>query len=215
MGTPAIDENSIDFINIDDLIEDGTIHIDDPMEFGFYVAKGWEDKEINMPRRQTFWSAGYDIEAAEDVVVPPMLAMMQEIVEVDPMELVIADDSTPVTVQQIFLQDNTPTLVSTGLKCKLPDGMVLKLFPRSSLAYKKNITVANNVGIIDADYFENESNDGHIMVAVLNRGTKPFEIKKGDRIAQGLIESFLVFPNEATPMDGRTGGFGSTDKEAE
>jgi len=210
-------------VNIDELIREvygvdeyATLQLPpDPMLFGFYVAKGFEDSNINMPARQTEMSAGYDLECAEDVVIPPMLAMQQEIVEIDEQDLedlaANGEEYVPVVVQQIFLADNRPTLVKTGLKCRVPEGMVLKLFPRSSLAYKKNLTVANNVGIIDADYFENESNDGHIMVAVLNRGTKPVEIKKGERIAQAILEQFYVFPREETPVAARVGGFGSTE----
>lgn len=197
--------------------ESSSIYIPDPMSYGFYVAKGFEDSDINIPARQTAMAAGYDLEAAEDVVIPPMIAMQQEIVEapLGEIDVTTLEYAQPVTVQQIFLADNRPTLIKTGLKCKVPDGFVLKLFPRSSLAYKRNLTVANNVGIIDADYFENESNDGHIMVAVINRGMKPIEIKKGERIAQAILEQFYVFPGENTPVEERTGGFGSTDGSEE
>jgi len=193
-------------------------YLTDPYEFGFKIAKGFEDKEINLPRRQTEFSAGYDLESAIDITIPPMIVMKQEIVEVSEKDLEtleMEEEFIPTVVQQIFLAENKPTLVPTGLKCLIPDNMVLKIFPRSSLTFKKNLTLANNVGIIDADYFENESNDGHIMIALINRSSKPVKIKKGERIAQGLLETFFVFPAEEEPTEKRNGGIGSTTKENE
>lgn len=110
-------------------------------------------------------------------------------------------------------------LVSTGLKCKMPLSHVLKLYIRSSMAVKKNLMLANNVGIIDSDYFENQDNDGHIMVPLINMGQEPVIIKAGERIAQGIVEEFKVFAQyelqfiQDSPQNVRNGGFGSTGQQ--
>ena len=95
---------------------------------GFEIAKGFEGKEINLPERKTKNSAAYDIEAAEDVVIPS------------------------------FKKGMKPTLVATGLKAYMQEDEVLYLYAKSSGFPKKGIMLSNNVGIIDGDYYENESN---------------------------------------------------------
>jgi dUTP pyrophosphatase len=102
--------------------------------------------DVNIPKRGTNKSAGYDIESIEDVDIEP----------------------------------GTTKVVLTGLKAYMMDDEVLKLYIRSSLAIKKGLTLANNVGIIDADYYNNLSNEGHIMVALTNLSDSTVTIKKGD-----------------------------------
>ena len=71
--------------------------------------------------------------------------------------------------------------------------------------------MANSIGIIDADYYGNESNDGHFYFQYWNFGDKPLEIKKGDVIGQVIFQKYLTVDDDnATGM--RTGGFGSTNK---
>lgn len=149
---------------------------------GFEVAKGYEDKEINLPVRKTARSAGYDFEAAEDVVVPS------------------------------FKEGMAPTLVSTGIKSYMMDDEVLYLYNRSSNPKKKGLILANSVGVIDADYYENPDNDGHIMFAFYNIKDEDITIKKGDAIGQGVFAKYLSVDND-NAIGERTGGFGSTDKK--
>ena len=102
---------------------------------GFEIAKGFEDKGINLPERKTKYSAGYDVEAAEDVVVPS------------------------------FKKGMAPTLIKTGIKAYMQDDEVLLLYNRSSNPKKKGLILANSVGVIDKDYYGNQDNDGHITVS--------------------------------------------------
>lgn len=90
----------------------------------------------------------------------------------------------------------------------LPDEM-LKLFVRSSIG-KKKVVLANGTGITDSDYFENPGNDGNIGIMLINHGDSPFEVRAGDRIAQGIFEKYLVVDNDAPVKENRAGGMGST-----
>ena len=148
---------------------------------GFEVAKGFEEKGVNLPKRKTVGSAAYDIEAIEDVVIPS------------------------------FKLGVKPTLIKTGLKAYMQQDEVLKLFPRSSAPKKQGILFPHSAGIIDSDYYENEDNDGHIMVQCINIKEEDVVIHKGDTVAQAIFEKYLVADNDDSTGK-RTGGFGSTDK---
>lgn len=129
---------------------------------GFEIAKGFEDKGINLPIRKTKYSAGYDVEAAEDVVIPK------------------------------FVSGQKPTLVKTGIKAYMQDNEYLMIANRSSNPGKKGLILANSVGIIDKDYYGNADNDGHIMFAFYNIKDEDIEIKKGDAIGQAIFMPYLV-----------------------
>ncbi len=148
---------------------------------GFEIAKGWEDKGINLPQRSTKFAAGYDFELAEDTVVPS------------------------------FKPGVKPTLLKTGIKAYMQDDEMLCLYNRSSNPKKKGLVLANSVGIIDKDYYGNEDNDGHIMFAVWNFKDEDIELKKGERIGQGIFQKYFLADNDETEGE-RTGGFGSTSK---
>ena len=147
---------------------------------GFEIAKGYEDKDIHLPVRKTKNSAGYDVEAASDIVIEPYKNGMK------------------------------PTLIPTGLKAYCQDDEYYILVNRSS-GPKKGLVMANSIGIIDADYYGNESNDGHFYFQYWNFGDKPLEIKKGDVIGQVIFQKYLLVDNDEAEGV-RTGGFGSTDK---
>lgn len=148
---------------------------------GFEIAKGFEEKGINLPVRKTKYSAGYDIEAAEDCIVPA------------------------------FKPGIAPTHVKTGLKSYMGEGEYLMLCNRSSNPKKKGLVLANGVGIVDADYYENPDNDGHIMFAFFNIKDEDIEIKKGDAIGQGIFQKYYSVDNDNAQGE-RLGGFGSTSK---
>ena len=149
---------------------------------GFEIAKGFEEKGINLPERKTRCSAAYDIEAAEDVVVPS------------------------------FKKGMKPTLVATGLKAYMQDDEVLYLYAKSSGFPKKGIVLSNCVGVIDGDYYENETNDGHIMFSIINLKDEDLHIKKGDSIGQAMFSKYLVADDDnATGV--RKDGFGSTSEK--
>ena len=90
---------------------------------------------------------------------------------------------------------------------------VLYLYSRSSMGYKYDVTLSNSVGVIDSDFYNNEDNEGHFKVKLINHGTKDFEVKIGDRIAQGVFMKYLTVDDEEEIINERTGGIGSTNKE--
>ena len=102
-----------------------------------------------------------------------------------------------------------PTLIKTGIKAYMQEDEVLYIYNRSSNPMKKGLVMANSVGVIDSDYFENPDNDGHIMFAFYNFYPFDVTIKKGDKIGQGIFEKFLITDDDCTEGE-RTGGFGST-----
>ncbi len=149
---------------------------------GFEIAKGFENSNINLPVRSTKNSAGYDVEAAEDCVIPA------------------------------FKPGQKPTLVKTGIKAYMESDEVLILANRSSNPGKKGLILANSIGVVDSDYYENPDNDGHIMYAFFNFKAEDVEIKKGERIGQAIFQKYLVTDNDIAQGE-RTGGFGSTNKQ--
>lgn len=134
---------------------------------GFEIAKGFEDKNINLPIRKTKAAAGYDIEAAEDTVVEP------------------------------FKPGMNPTLVKTGLKAYMPEDEYMMLCNRSSNPKKKGLVMANSVGIIDADYYGNPDNDGAFMLAFYNVKDEAVTIKKGEAIGQAIFMKYLTTDDDS------------------
>ena len=104
------------------------------------------------------------------------------------------------------------TLIPTGLKALMAKDEVLLLAIRSSLALKKQVMLANGVGVIDADYVDNPDNEGHIQVALLNLSAQEVLIQKGQAVAQGIFTRFLTTDDD-NPGGQRHGGFGSTDQQ--
>ena len=102
-----------------------------------------------------------------------------------------------------------PTLVSTGMKCQLDPGTYLELSVRSSCPLKYWLILANSVGIIDADYYNNSDNEGEIFFQMINLGPYDIQLKKGDIIGQGIIKPYLTTEDDAASGE-RIGGFGST-----
>lgn len=102
--------------------------------------------------------------------------------------------------------------VPTGIKAYMQDGEVLQMYARSSLAMKKHLTLINSVGIIDKDYYNNESNEGHIQILLYNYGSEPVHLEKGERVSQGIFINYLTVDQEEVTNVKRLGGFGSTGK---
>lgn len=108
----------------------------------------------------------------------------------------------------ITLKSNETIKIPTGIRCKIEDGYVLQIYPRSSMGFKYQMALLNTVGIIDADYF-GADNEGHIIVGIVNRGDKDLTIKKGDRFVQGIFYRFYLAKEEEN-TNIRQGGLGST-----
>lgn len=105
-------------------------------------------------------------------------------------------------------------MVPTGLKVKMPHSEALFIFARSSLSIKKGLMMSNSVGVIDADYYGNPDNDGHIMVSLFNVRSEPVTIKKGERVAQGIFLRYEKTTDDETEGRVRLGGFGSSGHKA-
>ena len=95
----------------------------------------------------------------------------------------------------------------------MQDDEYLQLTNRSSNPLKHFLVLPNGVGVVDADYYNNENNEGELFFQLLNYGLRDKVIKKGDRIGQGIFMKFLKVDNEETNEKSRTGGFGSSDKD--
>jgi dUTP pyrophosphatase len=102
-------------------------------------------------------------------------------------------------------------IVKTGLKAYMPHDEYLALHIRSGIAIKNDLELVNQTGIIDADYYNNPGNEGHILCAIRNVGEVDYEIKKGDRIVQGIFTKYLRI-DEDIPGGQREGGIQSTGR---
>lgn len=144
-----------------------------------------------LPEYQTARAAGADFFCAETVVVPSIWSLQNA----------------------TSLNSIAPTLIHTGVKASMEDDEVLELYNRSSNPKKLGLILANGVGVVDADYYNNPDNDGEIMFAFYNIGPFNIAISAGQRIGQGIFKKYL----RPTIENGlriknveRTGGFGST-----
>ena len=102
-------------------------------------------------------------------------------------------------------------IIPTGVRVIMNSDEYLSIFIRSSLGFKYNIRMCNQVGIIDADYYGNSDNEGHIYVCLENEGKEEINIKKGDRFVQGIFTPFLITDDDTATETG-LGGIGSTNK---
>ena len=101
--------------------------------------------------------------------------------------------------------------IPTGLKCKIKNGWGLFAFPRSGLGFKYYTRLANTVGIIDVDYYNNSDNEGHIWVKIRNEGTKDLKVDKLDRVCQFVFLSYGITEDDNVTTE-REGGIGSSCK---
>ena len=101
--------------------------------------------------------------------------------------------------------------VPTGIKASMNEDEFLAILVRSSMGFKYNIRLCNQVGIVDSDYYNNTDNEGHIFIKIQNEGTESITINKGDRFAQGIFMNYLITDDDMA-FGERIGGFGSTNK---
>lgn len=142
---------------------------------GFEVTSDYAARGITLPRRSTLHSAGYDIEAAEDAIIPA----------------------------------GGVALVPTGLKAYMQEDEYLGIHIRSGIAFRHALSLVNDEGIIDSDYYGNSENEGHILIGIVNHSSVDVVIKKGERIAQGIFKKFLRSDGDRGGVV-RGGGMGST-----
>lgn len=165
---------------------------------GFEVCKGYEDKALTLPKRQSKHAVAYDIHAPEDMVIPSIWKAVFENVKK-------------------FLSGNTdyvdikPTAIFTGIKAYFGEDEVMIIANRSSGPSKFGLVMSNSLGIFECDYYSNPSNDGNIIFQYYNFFPTDLNIKKGDRIGQAYFQKFLVADNDEAEGI-RQGGIGSTGK---
>ena len=188
----------------------------------FEVCKGFEDAGVNLPKRSTALSAGYDVEAIEDTIIPSIWKVFIDNIKIVPQEMNVKlgspmfyDESDyTVTPAHLAFKDNAiaiskGTLVKTGLKAYCNTKEYVALVSRSSNFNKKGLMLANNYGVGDADYPDNPENDGHLQFNFINFGFEDVLIKKGERIGQILFVDHNV--TDFDRAEGiRRGGWGST-----
>mgnify|MGYP000285975063 CR=1 FL=1 len=144
------------------------------------VREDWADADIALPDYASAGAAGADIRAN------------------------FADRKAPV------LESGARALASTGLRVAIPDGFEMQVRPRSGLALKHGVTLANAPGTIDADY------RGPLGVILINLGAEPFIVTHGDRIAQmvvaPVVQARFALAQGLSDTARGSGGFGSTGR---
>ncbi len=115
--------------------------------------------------------------------------------------------------EAVTLPAHTQMMVPTGLKAYMQDNEYLGIHIRSSMAVKRHLRLVNNEGIVDADYYNNPDNEGHLMLALYNDSDEDITLPKGERVAQGIFYQYLTTDDDAVaPKKERSGGFGSTSR---
>ena len=117
------------------------------------------------------------------------------------------------SIEDIEIKPGEIKMIPTGLKALIPDNEALFIFPRSSLGIKKGLMMSNGVGVVDADYYNNENNEGHIMIPLYNFSTKTVKVEKGERVAQGIFMNYQKTIDDDPDHSARLCGFGSSDKK--
>ncbi len=113
--------------------------------------------------------------------------------------------------ESTIIQSNEIIIVKTGIKAKMPRNVSLEILNRSSNPIKKGLEMANGIGLVDSDYYNNSDNEGEIGFEFRNTNTYPVTINKGDKLGQGVFRAFYKTDDDETDVI-RNGGFGSTGK---
>ena len=113
-------------------------------------------------------------------------------------------------IKDYVIKPNEIVKIPTGYKATFESDEMLMIVVRSSIGFKYNVRLTNQVGIIESDYYNNPDNEGHIFFQMINFSPVPIILKKGDCIGQGIIKPYLKTEDDNT-VDLREGGFGSTD----
>lgn len=186
----------------------------------FEFVNKYKDCGLDLPKRGTRNSAGYDLTIVEDIIVPryedATIDLMGAYANGDTQTLMSGLTKAPVldlsTLADLTKKThNKPTLVSTGVKCYLDEGEYLELSVRSSTPLKYWLILANSVGIIDADYADNPDNEGEIFLQLINLSPFDIQLHKGDKIGQAIIHKYEITDSDNAEGK-RIGGFGSTSK---
>lgn len=184
-------------------------YYDDMKEPFFELIDKYDDFSL-LPKRATDGSAGYDFVVAEDIIIPSYYKSAAKIdaaiEDIKPFDL---NEVSALTKEKKF----KPTLVPTGVKAYIPKSQFLQLSVRSSCPLKNWLILANGVGIIDSDYYNNPGNEGHIYFQFINLFPQDIILHKGDKIGQGIFLNYNRVNHDYNPdyiKTSREGGFGST-----
>ena len=116
-----------------------------------------------------------------------------------------------ISICDIVISPGEIKKIPTGYKAKFLDDEFLMLVVRSSMGFKYNVRMCNQVGIIDSDYYNNIDNEGHIWVALQNEGNEDYIVKKGTAYLQGIFMKYYTCGDLVDNI--RDGGLGSTDRK--
>jgi len=117
------------------------------------------------------------------------------------------------SLEEFTLKPGEIRKVPTGIKISMEADEMLMLLVRSSMGFKYNVRLCNQVGLFDSDYYNNIANEGHAWIRIQNEGTEDYVVKIGDAIAQGVFAKYLTVEDEEEITETRKGGLGSTTKE--
>ena len=112
----------------------------------------------------------------------------------------------------VVIAPNEAKLIFTDIKACFEPNEVLILCTTSGMG-KRGVVLANGIGVIDADYYNNSGNEGNIGFMLRNLGSEPYVVCVGDKIGQGIFTNFFTVDGEQEIIAEREGGFGSTDKK--
>ena len=113
---------------------------------------------------------------------------------------------------EIVIPAHKMAKIPSGVKAAMNEDEILSIYPRSSIGFKTGIRLANTVGIVDSDYYNNNNNEGHIFIKFYNPTDEDYLIHIGDKIAQGIFTKYLIVDDEEEILTERVGGLGSTGK---
>jgi dUTP pyrophosphatase len=109
------------------------------------------------------------------------------------------------------LQPGDDIKLPTGIKAYMQPDEVLFAYPRSSLGFKYYCRLANTIGVVDSDFYNNKGNEGHIWVKIRNEGNKIMIIEQGEAICQMIFQKYLLVDGDSFEGNERIGGLGSTN----
>ena len=182
-----------------------TYSIDDQMSQAVSLTDNVDVKiyklfpEAHMPELGTEWAACFDLKAS-----------LRDSDEITVFNATNTKSKRKYANGSIFIYSGERALIPTGLVFDLDENQSMRIHPRSGLAFKDGITLANSEGVVDSDYVQ------QTYVMLYNMSDKAFIVEDGDRIAQAeVLESYSKFVfeevfDEPETKTSRTGGFGST-----
>ena len=114
-------------------------------------------------------------------------------------------------IESFELQPGEIKKIPTGIKVRFPEDEAFLLLVRSSMGFKYNVRLCNQIGLIDNDFYNNAENEGHMWFALQNEGDKVFKINAGEAFGQGVFIKYYTCGEEVETK--REGWSGSPNKE--